>query len=333
MIKGYKAELMDYYEKIRKSEKDKLNKRIKEIDEKYPSILRMDNEIGRLSAKLSITAIKKSPDRDKELLRLKDSIENLRTEKYEALVANGYPMDYLSLHYHCKKCKDTGYIGITKCSCYNKNLVDIYYKKSDIEKLLRSNNFNSFDFDCFRKIPKDSEAMSPYENMQRNFDNIQTSYLSNFENHNINLLFFGKPGTGKSFLSHCIAKDLMDKGFLVVYKTANELLRNLNEIRFNKDREKFKDLENLLLECDLLIIDDLGTENISDYSLSELFTFLNAKLLKNKKMLISTNFSISDLTANYDERISSRLIGNFTPIKFFGDDIRIALKTRRKRTH
>lgn len=332
MIKGYKTELMDYYEKMRKSEKDNLNKRIKEIEEKYPKIIKIDNEIGRLSAKLSITAIKNSPDKDRELLRLKDNIENLRTEKYEALVANGYPMDYLNLHYNCKKCKDTGYINIHKCSCYNKNLINIYYQKSDIEKLLKTNNFNNFDFNCFRKTANQGETMSPYENMQRNFDNIQNSYLADFDKHNFNLLFFGNSGTGKSFLSHCIAKELMDNGFLVVYKTADELLRNLNEIRFNKDKEKFKDLENLLLECDLLIIDDLGTEILNDYNLSELFTFLNAKLLRNKKMLISTNLSISALTQNYGERISSRLIGNFTSIKFFGDDIRFELK-RRKRTH
>lgn len=332
MIRGYKSELMNYYEALRKAEKDSLNKRKKEIEEKYPRIIKIDNEIGKLSAKLSLTAIKNSPDRDKELLRLKDTIENLRTEKYETLVGNGYPMDYLTLHYNCKKCKDTGYIGVNKCSCYNKSLINIYYKKSEIEKILKSNNFSTFNFDYFRKTPNQGETMSPYENMQRTFDNIQNGYLSDFSNHNLNLLFFGSSGTGKSFLSHCIAKNLMDNGFLVVYKTADELLKNLNEIRFNKDKERFKDLENLILECDLLIIDDLGTEIINDYNLSELFTFLNNKLLKNKKMLISTNLSISELTQTYGERISSRLIGNFTSIKFFGDDIRFELK-RRKRTH
>ncbi|WP_055071950.1 ATP-binding protein [Clostridium massiliamazoniense] len=333
MIKSYKSELMDYYENIRKTEKDNLHKRKKEIEENHPEIIKMDNEIGRLSVKLSLTVMKNSPDKDKEILKIKDRIESLREQKYETLVANGYNMFYLNLNYKCDKCKDTGYVGINKCTCYNKNLINIYYKKSNIEKLLQSNNFNNFDLDKFRKVAIEGEPMSPYENMQRNYDRIQNSYLNNFHNNNMNLLFFGNSGTGKSFFSHCIAKYLMDNGFLVVYRTADELLKTLNELRFSKDKSStLKDLEALLYDCDLLIIDDLGTELISDYNVTEFFTFLNKKLLNNKKMLISTNFSLNRIKENYDERISSRLLGNFTPIKFFGDDIRVESK-RKKRTH
>ena len=145
------------------------------------------------------------------------------------------------------------------------------------------------------------------------------SFLKNFETSDENLLFYGSSGTGKTFLSHCITKELIDKGSFVVYRTAEELIRALKDIRFNNNSA----LEELLIDCDLLIIDDLGTEQLSDFNKAELFNLLNTKLLKQKKMVVSTNLSLESLLKTYAERITSRLFGNFTACKFFGDDIRI----------
>ena len=141
------------------------------------------------------------------------------------------------------------------------------------------------------------------------------------------VIFTGNSGTGKTFLSWCIAKELLDRGFLVVYKTADDLLRALRDIKFNNDA----DLENLLINCDLLIIDDLGSEQITDFSSSELFTLINKKILKNKKMLISTNLTLPLISKRYSERISSRIIGDFKLFKFFAEDIRIQLNLKRQR--
>lgn len=140
-------------------------------------------------------------------------------------------------------------------------------------------------------------------------------------------MFYGNSGTGKTFLSWCIAKELLDKGFLVVYKTSDDLLRALKDIKFNNDT----DLENLLINCDLLIIDDLGSEQITDFSSTELFTLINKKILKNKKMLISTNLSLPLISKRYSERISSRIIGEFKLFKFFAEDIRIQLNLKRQK--
>ncbi|MGL5821975.1 MAG: ATP-binding protein [Sarcina sp.] len=327
MVKGYKAEVMDRYEKIRTTEKKELKKREDEIRKLHPEILDLDSKIGSLSAQISLIAIRQSTNKEAELKNLRDKIEDLRTQKYEALVMNNYPIDYLSLHYHCKKCKDTGYIGIKRCSCYQKNLVKVFYDKSDISELLSNNNFSNFTLAHYRANISDGERLSPKENMQMIVNNIQENYLENFAAHDRNLLFTGNPGTGKSFLSQCIAKYLLDKGHLVVYRTADELLSDLKEIKFKNNYE----VESLIVDCDLLIIDDLGTEQITDFSISELFTFLNKKLLKQKKMLISTNLSPDALKNNYDERIYSRLIGNFTTLPFIGDDIRIEMKKKRTR--
>lgn len=329
MITGYKSELMDFYDKVRSNEKKELNKRIEEMKKLHPEIMALDKKIGVLCSNVALMAIKKSDNKELEMAKMRDTIEDLRCQKSEALVASNYSPDYLSLNYRCKKCKDTGYIGIKKCSCYHKNLVNIYYKKSEISELLNSNNFSNFTLEYYRANKLENERISPKENMQMIVSRIQDSYLKDFKNTDTNLLFLGDSGTGKSFLSHCIAKDLMDKGFLVLYRTSDELLKDLKDIRFNNNKE----LEQLLLNCDLLIIDDLGTEQITDFSLSETFTFINNKLLKKKRMLISTNLSISSLKDNYGERINSRLLGNFIGLTFFGDDIRIEMKKRRKRSN
>lgn len=328
MIKGYKADIMEYYEKVRNTEKKELKQRYDEIKRLHPEIIELDSKIGGLCAKVSLMAIRKSDNKEAEMNEMRDFIEDLRTQKYEALVTHGYPIDYLNIKYHCKKCKDTGYIEVKKCSCYQRHLVDIYYKKSHISELLKNNNFSNFTLAHYRANKVDDERISPKENMQMIVSNIQENYLNNFDAHDRNLLFTGNPGTGKSFLSHCIAKHLLDQGFLVVYRTADELLTDLKEIKFKNNY----DIENLLVNCDLLIIDDLGTEQITDFTISELFTFLNKKLLKQKKMLVSTNLSPEALKNNYDERIYSRLMGNFTTLKFIGDDIRIEMKKKRKRT-
>lgn len=133
------------------------------------------------------------------------------------------------------------------------------------------------------------------------------------------MLFYGNPGSGKTYLSYCIAKAILDLGYLVVYKTSDELIKNLREIRFNNDSS----LESLILECDLLIIDDLGAEHLNEFSITELFNVINKRILTNKKMLISTNLTLPGITKQYSERIASRLIGEFKLCKFYSEDIRI----------
>ena len=120
-------------------------------------------------------------------------------------------------------------------------------------------------------------------------------------------------------MSYCIAKEVLDKGYLVVYKTSDELLQNLRDIRFYNN----SNLQSLLFDCDLLIIDDLGAEHLNEFSVSELFNILNRKILNNKKIIISTNLPLSDIVKRYSERISSRLLGDFKLFKFYSEDIRV----------
>lgn len=155
--------------------------------------------------------------------------------------------------------------------------------------------------------------------MENNLEYILKDYLPSFSEISTNLLFYGNPGSGKTYLSYCIAKSVLDMGFLVIYKTSDELIKNLREIRFNND----SGLESLLLECDLLIVDDLGAEHLNEFSVTELFNIINKRILANKKMLISTNLTLPGITKQYSERIASRLIGEFKLCKFYSEDIRI----------
>lgn len=324
MIKGYQGDILKDYELIRDEEKKLLADRKKEISEKIPFISDMEGQIGKLSIELSLIMLKNIPDKDAKIKCLKNKITELRMRKIELLVGNGYTMDYLELHYRCSKCKDTGFIGTEKCSCFKQKLVSLYYKNSDLSLLLKNNNFSNFDFRYFSASRISNEPDSPRKNIEKILSK-SWNFINSFSENSENLLFYGTSGTGKTFLSHCIAKELLDKGYFVVYRTADDLIQNLKHIKFNEDNQ----LEDLLLNCDLLIIDDLGSEQISVFSKTELFNLINRKLLSGKKMIVSTNYSLEEILKNYSERISSRLLGNFNLCKFYGEDIRIQKNIRK----
>ncbi|KOF55704.1 DNA replication protein DnaC [Clostridium sp. DMHC 10] len=319
MIKGYAEEIEKIYSKIREKEAFELKKRKEEIALKLPEVINIDNKIGKLFIQLSVSMFKDlKVDRNTYIKNLKDEITDLRIKKSEILSSHGYPIDYLNIKYRCPKCKDTGYIETKKCSCYKKYLVKLYYKDSELNSLLSINNFDNFDINFYSTRKTQNELESPRKNIEKIFTRA-LNFVNTFDTSKENLLFYGNSGTGKTFLCQCIAKDLLDKGHLVIYKTSDDLLNILKKIRFENNSE----LEDLIVNCDLLIIDDLGTEQINDFSKTEVFNLINRKLLSGKKMVISSNHTLEGLSRIYSERITSRLFGDFTLCKFYGDDIRV----------
>lgn len=326
MISGYQSEVLKEYEEIRLRENKSLKERYKEIKIKHPDIINIDDEIKKLSVKLPLLILKTTTT-EEDVEKLREKIFDLRAKKIEALVSKGYTPDYLTLHHRCNKCNDTGYIGTKRCECFKDKLIKLHYKDSNLQNILSKYNFNDFDLSLFPNKTDPSyptQKFTPFENMQRIYDFVVSQYIPNFNRTEVNLLFSGAAGTGKTFLSYCIAKELLDSGYLVVYKTADELIRILADIRFNKNQN----LDDLITNCDLLIIDDLGSEQITEFSKTEFFNLLNKKLLLGKKMLISTNLVADDLDDRYDRRTSSRLIGNFKFMRFYTYDLRIEKKRR-----
>lgn len=319
MIKGYAKEMEEIYSKIREKESSELKNRKEEISLKLPEVISIDKEIGRLFIELSVSMFKDlKVDRETYIKNLKNKITDLRIKKSEILSSHGYPIDYLNIKYRCSKCKDAGYIGTEKCSCYKRYLTRLYYKNSDLKPLLLENNFDNFNINFYSTRRTENELESPRKNIEKVFTRA-LNFVSNFDTSKENLLFYGNSGTGKTFLCQCIAKDLLDKGHLVIYKTSDDMLGILKKIRFENNTE----LEDLIINCDLLIIDDLGTEQINDFSKTEVFNLINKKLLAGKKMVISSNHTLEGLSRIYSERITSRLFGDFTLCKFYGDDIRV----------
>ncbi|MCY6353695.1 ATP-binding protein [Clostridium sp. ZS2-4] len=327
MIKGYQAEILKMYDNIRTYEEKALKNRRKEIYDKFPLLSELDKKINTLCVQLATSSFKSIENREEFLKNLKEQITDLRIQKSEFLVSHGYDMDYLNLQYRCKKCKDTGFIGTTRCACYKPKLVKLYYKDSELSQLLKNNNFNNFKYNYYSSNRTNDNMKSPRKNIEE-IVKISMYFIETFSHSKDNLLFYGNSGTGKTFLTNCIAKELLDRGYLVIYKTAEELIKNLREIRL----ENNQDLEGLLVDCDLLVIDDLGTEQINNFSKTELFNLLNTKLLKGKKMIISTNYTIEGLSKTYSERITSRLFGNFTLCKFYGEDIRVKINLSRMKS-
>lgn len=321
--------LKDYEQKKLKAEinfdsnKEKLYKVI-------PRLKEIENEINR-SALINIQNTLK--DNNSNIYDLNAKINNLKKEKISLLKSVNISEANLKPKYECNICNDTGYITTSSyksvmCNCLKQKLLDISFDNSNLTNLVNENflKFNPNVFPNDVDFAKYSQNISPRTNIL----NIQSKcieFINNFDNPNYkNLLFTGHTGLGKSFMSNCIAYELLKKGKTVLYQTAPVLLESVIDYKMSKDKNPKDNIYKAVLEADLLIIDDLGTESLNSMKLSELFNILNARILnlsrKPTKTIISTNLSIKDIFKNYEERIGSRIAGYYDIYYFFGTDLR-----------
>lgn len=319
MSNRYHSKVMSELERIRKEEENALRNRKDEVYKKIPRIFLIDQELSKLSLKLALNSIKSN--NEEVLKNLKTEITSLRDEKYSLFKENGYPLDYFELKYHCEKCNDTGFIKGKKCTCYKNLMVNEFFSDSEFNSQLKDFNFSNYDITLFDDKKVYNGVNMTLREMMNSYLNYLNKYINKFEEFGDNLLIYGETGTGKTFLSTSVAKELLERGYFVVYRTIETLISDLRKIKFQE--EGFIELEDMLYNCDLLIIDDLGTEYINDFSRTELFSFINKKLLMKKKMIISTNFTLNELKEMYSERLFSRLAGDFRLMPFLGDDLRL----------
>ncbi|MBR6614019.1 MAG: ATP-binding protein [Clostridia bacterium] len=298
---------------------------------KYGELLTKKNTVAIDMAKTML----KGTDIDKQIAEDNLKIKLMEIDKQiEALfVSEGLPKDYLYPKFECSKCEDTGFIKLgnkeSRCPCFTQKVVNITYKQNNMLRL-EDENFNTFDIAYFsNKADKEKyqSDKSPLQNIEE-IKKVAISFVDNMTNPcQKNLLFTGRAGTGKTFMSSAIAHSAVNKGYSVLYQTAPLLMDMIIEAKFSgyKDETK-KEQYNRVFDVDLLIIDDLGTETLSNSKFTELFNIINTRLLKDKKTIISTNLTLQDLAVQYDDRVMSRLIGNYTICRFFGDDIRLKKK-------
>lgn len=301
--------------------------RKQELYKKYPELQEVDNKLTTLAISTAKSLINNN---DKNLLdNLNKNIESLKEKKKSILKSLNLSEDYFLPHYECSICKDSGYItnpdySTSMCSCLKQRLYDEQYNKSNMSNLdiQNFNNFSDLLYSDKADENKYHTTLSPRENINL-IKNICMEFIKNFDDKNQkNLLFTGNTGLGKTFLSSCIANELIKAGKNVLYQTSPVMLDSIIDYRFGKNKDS--NILDSILNVDLLIIDDLGTECINNMKFTELFNIINSRILSNNtKTLISTNLSVNELLKNYDERIFSRFAGNYNICKFFGDDIRL----------
>lgn len=252
--------------------------------------------------------------------------------KKALLLAHGFPADYLDPVYTCPDCRDTGFIGRDKCHCFRQAVIDLFYTQSGLTDVLKRENFSTFSLDWYPDDLIDPDAeISSRTRMEKILSTCRRFAAEYDAQEKPYLLLSGEPGLGKTFLSNCIAGELLASGHSVLYYSAKNLFDRLASVHFRSDRTgpgfgqpdaDFGFDPDYLLTTDLLIIDDLGTELVNDFTRTEFFSLLNSRIMGGRGIVISTNYNWQELSDIYSPRIISRLMENFKLLSFFGADIR-----------
>lgn len=302
----------------------KLEERRQEIYARLPVVRQLEAEI----AERSVACAKKLLEGDKSVLdRLKEDLKDLREQKSLIIRAAGYPDDYLELHYRCPDCRDTGLIDGRKCHCFLQAQMKLLHAQSNLEDVLERENFNALSYEYYDDteiLPQLGITNAAY--MRRVVAGCR-EFVRDFDKKHDNLLFTGSTGVGKTFLTNCIARELMDDFHSVIYLTASDLFDVFSRNKFDYDNaEDMKDMYRFILDCDLLIIDDLGTELNNSFTSSQLFYCINERMNMSRSTIISTNLTLARLRDSYTDRVTSRIMSGYKIIPLYGGDIRLLKK-------
>lgn len=322
-------ELLKEYEKKRLNAVTEAENKKKLLYNKCPELLEIEDKLHTLG--ISTAKYILNNNDSSYLANLKSEIEKLKTEQANILKKLNIDENCLKPNFECNICKDTGFVTqnyqTVMCACLKQKLLNIEYNKSNMFNLDKE-NFNNFNFNLYSdEINKEkyNSNISPRENIKV-IKQMAEDFIANFDNPNSkNLLFTGNTGLGKTFISSCIANEILKSGKTVLYQTAPIMLDSIIDYRFGKENNR--NILDYIYSVDLLIIDDLGTETTNSMKSTELFNIINTRLLNNSnnitKTVISTNLNINDLPKAYDERMVSRFIGYYNICRFFGEDIRL----------
>ena len=330
--------IMREYENIRANNRAAQVRRIEEVYEKIPEMKELNNSTGSVAVLRYKESLKSGR---LSINDLKTDIDSIKNKKEELLLSAGFPKDYMEITYDCKDCKDTGYIDGKKCHCLQLKIRKLLYAQSNLENILSKENFENFSFDYYDNktiLPGQNMTNAAYmEGVKRFCEKFADKYFkingskntvdtASDENDRRNIIFSGNTGVGKTYLSNCIAKVLLDRYYSVIYLSAKELFEALVKVKMEKSEDqKYLLLIEEVYESDMLIIDDLGTELSNHFTTTEFFHIINRRVNTEKSTIISTNLSLDEMRDIYSERVTSRIRKSFMYIRLFGNDIRAKL--------
>ncbi len=316
---SYSKEIFDEVDKklyqIRLNSREELEKKRNVLYENCPRAKQIEQELSGTAIRTAKAILngKNSVNTKNILLNLKKNNQMLREELDKIIKELGLPTNYLELNYNCKKCKDEGFINGFMCSCMKNMLKQECYRQLNKSSALSLSSFENFKLEYY---PEDSQKR------MKNILEFCKNYSKKFTKNSPSLLFTGNTGLGKTHLSLSIAREIINSGFGVIYSTSQNIISQLEREKFKNTNNLNQNIERHFIECDLLIIDDLGTEFLAPFSEACIYNIINSRGVLNKPIIISTNFGMKELEKKYGESIVSRIMGNNIRLEFLGTDIR-----------
>lgn len=308
----------------------KLERRRIEVFGKVPRLKEIELELDRYGIRMLNLIASGECDEESAVAGIMKENKAYVEERNALLLQNGYSGDYLSLPFVCNDCRDTGFIGGSMCKCLEREILSCALEDANLSEKMADQTFNNFNLSYYSDEYDEDFGCSPRKNMEAILSDC-IDYTENFEKSCENLLFCGGCGLGKTYLSSAIANSLIKKGVDVLYVSSNALFPILEDMHFGRDvSERAAYIVKKINECDLLILDDLGSEFVTQFTCAELFRIINNRLLSGSKMIISTNLNRNKLSELYTQRIASRISGSFSLFEFFGSDIRSIKKLENK---
>lgn len=312
-------EIFIKYEEKRENAARKRSENIEKVYNLVPRIREIDKEINIFGIQNVQNILRDPHNHEKYNSEMEENLTRLEEEKRTLLKENNIPEDFKKYEYECEACSDTGYTPDGKmCVCLKQSLINDAYSSSNIGELMKKNNFDNFKFDYYSK-EKGKYNDSPFENITRIYNRTK-NFCEEFDITDKSLFFYGTTGLGKTFLSCAAAKELIEAGKTVVYVRASKLFTMFEDYKFG--RLKDKSAIESLYDCDLLIIDDLGSEADNKLNASVLFDVFDERISKGKKFIINTNLDLKEIGKVYSMRFMSRIMENFIICNFYGEDIR-----------
>lgn len=311
--------IMDSYDEDRAIARAKRDERVETVNKNFPQIGKIEEEINLLGIENLQNILKNPKDGEKINEEFKKKAEELNEKKRKILAENGIDEDYAEIKYKCEKCFDTGFCDTEKCVCFKQKLINMRYDLSNMKEMLH--DFSEFSMEYYSDKPIESLNMTEKENMKIILEKAE-SFCEREDGKS--LFFYGGCGFGKTFLSSCIAKRMMDNGKSVIYTSAVNLFSQYEDYKFGKtESESFLNMRDMIREADLLIIDDLGTEVSSQLALQFFNEILSERITLKKRIVISTNLNMKGIAERYSDRVASRIYEMFEILHFVGRDIRI----------